>query len=59
MRGHRPSLIEVLLVLIIWAGLVAFIIRDTPMIVRAARVAVSPSYWHYLDSVIMREDTAH
>lgn len=26
---------------------------------RAEPVEVSPSYWHYLDSVAPREDTAH
>ena len=50
---------EALLVLVIWAGLVAFILRDTPMLVRAARAAVSPSWWHYLDEIEPREDTAH
>jgi hypothetical protein len=53
-----PYLLEALIVLVIWAGIVAFIIRDTPMIVQTAR-AVSPSWWHYLDTIDPREDTAH
>lgn len=54
-----PGLVEVLLVLAIWALLVAFLIYDTPKIIESARITPSPSYWHYLDTVDPKEDTVH
>ena len=52
----RPRLLELLLVLLIWGLLAAFIIYDTPKIAPAVE---SPSYWHWLDEMYPVEDTAH
>lgn len=52
----RYRLLELLLVLLIWGLLIAFIIYDTPKI---THVAESPSYWHWLDENYPREYTAH
>lgn len=57
--GRPPYLIEALLVGVIWAGLAAFLLYDTPRIIDAAQVTASPSFWHYLDAIAPREDTAH
>ena len=53
----RGRLIEVLLVVLIWGLLMAFIIYDTPQIPQ--KIVESPSYWHYLDEICPVEDTAH
>lgn len=59
MRGRGERLLGVALilagaVLLIAACLAAGIVReDTP------RATESPSYWHWLDGVAPREDTAH
>ena len=52
----RCRLLELLIVLVIWALLFAFIIYDTP---KVERLAESPSYWHYLDEICPLEDSAH
>ncbi len=54
----RGRLLEVLLVLLIWGMLMAFIIYDTPRITRAAE-SLSQSYRHLLDENYPTEDTAH
>ena len=54
----RGRLLELLLVLLIWGLLMAFIIYDTPKITNAAE-SLSPSYWHWLDENYPTEDTAH
>lgn len=56
---RRPYLMEALLVLIIWALLLAFVLYDTPIIAEAAKVTPSPYYWRWLDDTAPREDTMH
>ncbi len=58
MRGP-PILIALFTALFIWALLLLFIVFDTPQRPAAARITPSPSYWHYIDWVDPREDTAH
>ena len=55
---HRFRFVFVI-ALVLWAALMAFMLYDTPRRPEAARVTPSPSYWHYLDWVDPREETAH
>lgn len=52
----RGRLLEILLVLLIWGLLIAFIIYDTPRITRAAE-SLSQSYRHLLDETCPTGET--
>lgn len=51
-----------IIILLVGALIGGFILWDTPREMQQAtqpRVTESPSYWHYLDSIDPKEDTAH
>lgn len=55
-------IIWIIIILFVGALFEAFILWDTPRETPQAtqlRVTESPSYWHYLDSIDPKEDTAH